>query len=328
MPAPVSLLSVENLSIGFKTEGGGCVRVVEDVSFTVGAGEMVGLVGESGCGKSVTAMSILKLLPMPPAFIAGGRVLFEGEDLAALGDEAMRRLRGEGIGMIFQEPMTSLNPTFTIGYQLDEVLTTHRAMKAREARARSIELLRKVGVGAAESRCHQYPHQLSGGLRQRVMIAMALACGPKLLIADEPTTALDVTIQAQILDLLKRLQGELGMAVLLITHDLGVVAEFCKRVMVMYAGRIVETAPARHLFGAPRHPYTAGLLAAVPRLSRGKNRLVTIPGVVPPPGTRGVGCPFSDRCPRVLPRCRQEMPALAAIESSDHHAACWNPVPS
>ena len=175
MPAPVSLLSVENLSIGFKTEGGDSVRVVEDVSFTVGAGEMVGLVGESGCGKSVTAMSILKLLPMPPAFIAGGRVLFEGDDLAALGDEAMRRLRGEGIGMIFQEPMTSLNPTFTIGYQLDEVLTTHRSMKAREARARSIELLRKVGVGAAESRCHQYPHQLAGGLRQRVMIAMALA---------------------------------------------------------------------------------------------------------------------------------------------------------
>jgi peptide/nickel transport system ATP-binding protein len=321
------LLSVENLSIGFKTEERGSVRVVEDVSFTVGAGEMVGLVGESGCGKSVTAMSILKLLPMPPAFIAGGRVLFEAQDLVTLNDESMRRLRGEGIGMIFQEPMTSLNPTFTIGYQLDEVLTAHRFMGARQARARSVELLRKVGVGAPESRCNQYPHQLSGGLRQRVMIAMALACGPKLLIADEPTTALDVTIQAQILDLLRRLQGELGMAVLLITHDLGVVAESCKRVMVMYAGRIVETAPARRLFRSPRHPYTAGLLAAVPRLSRGKDRLATIPGTVPPPGTRGEGCPFTDRCPRVLDRCRQEMPPLGLVEDLDHRAACWNPVP-
>jgi oligopeptide/dipeptide ABC transporter ATP-binding protein len=326
--ASLPLLSVENLSIGFKTEERGSVRVVEDVSFTVGAGEMVGLVGESGCGKSVTAMSILKLLPMPPAFIAGGRVLFDRKDLVTLDDDAMRHLRGEGIGMIFQEPMTSLNPTFTIGYQLDEVLTTHRAMGAREARARSVELLRKVGVGAPESRCNQYPHQLSGGLRQRVMIAMALACGPKLLIADEPTTALDVTIQAQILDLLKRLQEELGMAVLLITHDLGVVAEFCRRVMVMYAGRIVETAPARRLFRSPRHPYTAGLLAAVPRLSRGKDRLATIPGMVPPPGTRGVGCPFSDRCPRVLERCREEMPPLALVEDAGHRAACWNPVPS
>ncbi len=327
-PAPAPLLSVENLTVGFKTESGRAVRVVEDVSFEVGAAEMVGLVGESGCGKSVTAMSILKLLPMPPAFIAGGRMLFEGEDLAALDEEAMRRLRGDRIGMIFQEPMTSLNPTFTIGYQLDEVLTTHRGMGAREARARSVELLRKVGVGAAQTRCAQYPHQLSGGLRQRVMIAMALACGPKLLIADEPTTALDVTIQAQILDLLKRLQEEFGMAVLLITHDLGVVAELCSRVMVMYAGRMVETGPARRLFRAPKHPYTAGLLASVPRLSKGKDRLATIPGMVPPPGARGAGCPFADRCPRVLPRCREEMPWPTIMGSPDHRAACWNAVPS
>ncbi|MCI0431446.1 MAG: ABC transporter ATP-binding protein [Rhodospirillales bacterium] len=322
------LLSVENLTVGFRTEGGGEVRVVEEVSFEVGAGEMVGLVGESGCGKSVTAMSILKLLPMPPAFIAGGCVLFENENLVALDEEAMRRLRGDRIGMIFQEPMTSLNPTFTIGYQLDEVLTTHRPVSARAARARSIELLRKVGVGAPETRCAQYPHQLSGGLRQRVMIAMALACEPKLLIADEPTTALDVTIQAQILDLLKRLQGELGMAVLLITHDLGVVAEFCSRVMVMYAGRVVETGPARRLFRTPRHAYTAGLLASMPRLSKGKDRLATIPGMVPSPEARGGACAFADRCPRVLRRCREEMPRLAPMENADHRAACWNPVPS
>jgi peptide/nickel transport system ATP-binding protein len=326
--AASSLLSVENLKVGFKTEGGGNARVVDDVSFEVASGEMVGLVGESGCGKSVTAMSILKLLPMPPAFIEGGRVLFEDQDLVSYDEEAMRRVRGNRIGMIFQEPMTSLNPTFTIGYQLDEVLTTHRGVSGREARARSIALLRKVGIGAAETRWSQYPHQLSGGLRQRVMIAMALACDPKLLIADEPTTALDVTIQAQILDLIKRLQEELGMAVLLITHDLGVVAEFCSRVMVMYAGKVVETGSARRLFRTPRHPYTAGLLAAMPRLSKGKDRLATIPGRVPPPGARGVGCPFSDRCPRALPRCRGEMPWLTPMESADHRAACWNPVPT
>jgi len=326
--APSPLLSVENLTVGFKIEGRGEVRVVEDVSFDVAPGEMVGLVGESGCGKSVTAMSILKLLPMPPAFLAGGRVMFEGQDLVSYDEEAMRRVRGDRIGMIFQEPMTSLNPTFTIGYQLDEVMTTHRNVSAREARTRSIALLRKVGIGAPETRCAQYPHQLSGGLRQRVMIAMALASDPKLLIADEPTTALDVTIQAQILDLIKRLQEELGMAVLLITHDLGVVAEFCSRVMVMYAGKVVETGPARRLFRTPRHPYTAGLLAAMPRLSKGKDRLATIPGMVPPPGARGVGCPFSDRCPRALPRCRGEMPWLTPMESADHLAACWNPVPS
>ena len=322
------LLSVENLTVGFKTEDKGAVRVVEDVSFHLAPGEMVGLVGESGCGKSVTAMSILKLLPTPPAFIAGGRIVFEGQDLVSYDEEAMRRVRGDRIGMIFQEPMTSLNPTFTIGYQLDEVLTAHRNVSAREARARSIELLRKVGIGAPGTRCAQYPHQLSGGIRQRVMIAMALACDPRLLIADEPTTALDVTIQAQILDLIQRLQQELGMAVLLITHSLGVVAEVCSRVMVMYAGRIVETGPARRLFRMPRHPYTAGLLAAMPRLSKGKDRLATIPGMVPPPGARGMGCPFCDRCPRALPRCRGEMPALLPMESPEHRAACWNPVPS
>ncbi len=327
-PSSSSLLSVENLNVGFKTESSGDVLVVEDVSFEVGAGEMVGLVGESGCGKTVTAMSILKLLPMPPAFIAGGRVLFEGDDLVGFEEEAMRRVRGDRIAMIFQEPMTSLNPTFTIGYQLDEVLTAHRPVTRRAARARAAELLRKVGVGAVETRCAQYPHQLSGGLRQRVMIAMALSCEPRLLIADEPTTALDVTIQAQILDLLKRLQEEFGMAVLLITHDLGVVAESCSRVMVMYSGRLVETGPAGRIFRTPRHPYTAGLLASMPRLSKGKDRLATIPGMVPPPGLRGAGCPFADRCARVLPRCRDEMPPMTAMTSRDHHAACWNPVPS
>jgi oligopeptide/dipeptide ABC transporter ATP-binding protein len=321
------LLSIENLSVGFTTETGRVI-VVEDVSFAMAPGETLGLVGESGCGKSVTAMSILRLMPSPPSFVAGGRIVFQGEDLLSLDLEAMRRLRGDRIGMIFQEPMTSLNPTFTIGFQIDEVLRSHRGFGANAARAATIALLGRVGIGAAETRCQQYPHQLSGGLRQRVMIAIALACDPRLLIADEPTTALDVTIQAQILDLLKRLQRDLGMAILLITHDLGVVAEVCRRVVVMYAGRIVETGDARALFRAPRHPYTAGLLASRPRLTKGKGRLPTIPGMVPPPGARSVGCSFADRCRRVLPRCRDERPPLAAIGEVDHLAACWNPVPA
>jgi len=320
-----ALLSVEGLSIGFNTEDGP-IRVVEDVSFSVGEGETVGLVGESGCGKSVTAQTIMRLLPSPPSRIDAGRIIFEGADLAGASERAMQDVRGNRIAMIFQEPMTSLNPTMTVGAQVAEALKLHRAIGRREAMPKVIELLRMVGIGSPERRCEQYPHQLSGGLRQRVMIAMALICGPKLLIADEPTTALDVTIQAQILDLLKRLQSELRLSILLITHDLGVVAEMCSTVVVMYAGRIVEKAGVAAVFARPRHPYTAGLLVASPQRGRRGERLVTIPGVVPAPGARGNRCNFVSRCPRALARCAQEAPPLALM-SEAHSAACWNPMP-
>jgi oligopeptide/dipeptide ABC transporter ATP-binding protein len=319
------LLSVEGLTIAFRGEAGQA-RVVDSISLSIGAGEAVGLVGESGCGKSVTAMSVMRLLPTPPAVIEAGEIRFEGGNLLALSEAKMRALRGDRIGMIFQEPMTSLNPTFTVGYQIAEVLTLHRGMNQGQARAEAARLLTQVGVGAAERRLAQYPHQLSGGLRQRVMIAMAIACGPKLLIADEPTTALDVTIQAQILDLLRRLRAEFGMALLLITHDLGVVSELCDRVIVMYAGRIVEEAPARALFSHAYHPYTAGLLASRPKLGETAARLPTIPGSVPPPNKRGIGCNFADRCARAQSRCRTETPVLAAM-AAGHRAACFNPVP-
>jgi oligopeptide/dipeptide ABC transporter ATP-binding protein len=318
-----SLLSVENLSVSFGTDSGR-VTVVEGVSFEVPAGKTVGLVGESGCGKSVSAMTIMRLLPSPPSRIDGGQILFDGKDLARLPEDEMRSVRGDRIGMIFQEPMTSLNPTLTVGFQIAEVLRLHRRMGARMARLWSVNMLKQVGIGGAERRLEQYPHELSGGLRQRVMIAMALVCRPALLIADEPTTALDVTIQAQILDLLRRLQEEMGMAILLITHDLGVVAELCEDVFVMYAGRIVERAPAAELFRSPRHPYTAGLLAASPRRAPRGARLATIPGMVPAPGMRGVGCSFADRCARAIERCRVERPPLAG---EGHRVACWNPVP-
>ena len=323
--AALQLLDVERLSVSFATEDGP-IRVVEDVSFSVPAGRTIGLVGESGCGKSVTAMSIMRLLPEPPSRVDGGRIVFDGTDLLALDAHAMRKVRGNRIGMIFQEPMTSLNPTLSIGFQIGEVLHLHRGQSGAEARSSAIEMLRQVGVGAAEHRVDQFPHQLSGGLRQRVMIAMALVCRPALLIADEPTTALDVTIQAQILDLLRRLQRELGMAILMITHDLGVVAEMCDEVIVMYAGRVVERARVRELFGRPRHPYTQGLLAASPgRVTRGA-RLPTIPGMVPSPDKRGAGCRFADRCARALERCGSESPPLTEHEPG-HAAACWNPVP-
>ena len=294
------LLAVDNLTVAFESEAG-ARAVVEEASFAVGAGETLGLVGESGCGKSVTAMSIMRLLPSPPARMLGGRILFEGVDLLTLAPTAMRELRGNRIGMVFQEPMTSLNPVLSIGFQIKEVLRLHRGLGGGEARAQAVEMLGLVGIGAPDRRLAQYPHQLSGGLRQRVMIAMALVCRPSLLIADEPTTALDVTIQAQILDLLRRLKRELGMALLLITHDLGVVAEMCDQVVVMYAGRIVEQAPAAALFRRPRHPYTAGLLAARPRLVPKGGKLPTIPGMVPPPGRRGV-----------RPQLRRALPQRAA----------------
>jgi peptide/nickel transport system ATP-binding protein len=323
--AAEALLEISGLTVGFATERGP-QRVVEEVSFSVSAGDMVGLVGESGCGKSVTAMAIMRLLPVPPARMEAGEIRFEGRDLLKLDEGAMCDLRGNRIGMIFQEPMTSLNPTFTIGFQIDEVLRAHRSLSAASARAETIELLTRVGFGAAARRVDQYPHQLSGGLRQRVMIAMALACGPQLLIADEPTTALDVTIQAQILELLRRLQRELGMAILLITHDLGVIAEFAREVVVMYAGRIVEKAAVGPLFAHPRHPYTAGLLASIPRIADGRTRLPSIPGMVPQPTERGDYCSFAARCPRALDICRAERPPLAPL-ADGHLAACWNPQP-
>ncbi|MGH6945253.1 MAG: ABC transporter ATP-binding protein, partial [Geminicoccaceae bacterium] len=284
-----------------------------------------GLVGESGCGKSVTARAIMRLLPTPPARIEGGRVLFDGQDLLRLDERSMRKVRGNRIGMIFQEPMTSLNPTFPVGFQVGETLRLHRRLGRAEIRSQVLDLLHVVGIGAPERRFDQYPHELSGGLRQRVMIAMALACHPRLLIADEPTTALDVTIQAQILDLLVRLRDELGMAILLITHDLGVVAEYADEVVVMYAGKLVEWADVRALFRAPRHPYTHGLLSSMPRLAGTRGRLTTIPGTVPGPADRPPGCPFVGRCPRAIERCPAEFPPLE--REGQHTFACWNPLP-
>ncbi|MFO1172138.1 MAG: ABC transporter ATP-binding protein [Hyphomicrobiaceae bacterium] len=319
-----SLLAVDNLTVSFRTDRA-IVRVVEDVSFTLKRGQTLGLVGESGCGKSVTAQSIMRLLPMPPAKIETGHVLLEGEDLVLVPERRLRALRGDRIAMIFQEPMTSLNPVFTVGEQIGEALRLHRQMSRSEARAKAVEALAAVGIGSPERRIGQYPHELSGGLRQRVMIAMALVCEPAVLIADEPTTALDVTVQAQILELLKRLQKELGLAILLITHDLGVVGEICDEVAVMYAGRIVEQGAATAVLGHPRHPYTAGLLTSSPRNARRGERLTTIAGTVPPPGARGDGCSFAGRCPRALTRCATERPPLAPL--GDHALACWNAVP-
>ncbi len=317
------LLEIDALSISFRTDSGQ-IRVVEDVSFALGTGESVGLVGESGCGKTVTAMAIMGLNPSPPSRVDSGRILFEGRDLLALGP-AMRDIRGNRIGMIFQEPMTSLNPTYKVGFQIAEVLRIHRGMSRAAARAEVLELLRLVGIGAPERRAGQYPHELSGGLRQRVVIAMAIACRPALLIADEPTTALDVTVQAQILELIKRLQGEIGMSVLLITHDLGIVAETCERVMVMYAGRLVERASVGALYRHAHHPYTKGLLSSSPRLGHKRPMLATIPGIVPAPGQRGSGCYFASRCPRALDQCLAAIPPLEPVVPG-HDAACWNPV--
>ncbi|MEZ5666691.1 MAG: ABC transporter ATP-binding protein [Alphaproteobacteria bacterium] len=321
--AGTSLLAVDDLAVGFNTDSGP-VTVVEGVSFAVEAGQTVGLVGESGCGKSVTAMAVMRLLATPPARIERGRVLLQGKDLLALSERAMQAVRGDRIGMVFQEPMTSLNPTYTVGAQLVEAIRLHRSIARTAARAEAAALLDRVGIGAAERRLRQYPHELSGGLRQRVMIAMAIACHPQLLIADEPTTALDVTIQAQIMDLLDTLRRERAMGLLLITHDLGVVANYCDTVLVMYAGRIVERAGAADLFARPRHPYTRGLLDSIPRLGVRRAVLPSIPGMVPSPGRRGTGCPFADRCSRAIEPCRVAMPALAP-DDDPHRVACWNP---
>jgi len=323
VPNGERILKVRDLSVSFATDNGPA-KVIENVSFSVEHGRTLGLVGESGCGKSVTAMSIIRLLPSPPSQVESGRIMFNDEDLLKLDDAAMRNIRGNRIGMIFQEPMTSLNPTFSIGFQIGEVLRLHHGLGQRQTRDRCVELLDMVGVGSPGARLDQYPHQLSGGLRQRVMIAMAIACRPALLIADEPTTALDVTIQAQILDLLVRLQKELEMSILMITHDLGVVAEFCDHVVVMYAGMIVEKAPVDQIFSNPRHPYTHGLLASIPQLGNKQTYLPTIPGMVPGIGERPEGCYYAERCEHVIDVCWRTIPPLDG-QGTENRLACWNP---
>jgi oligopeptide/dipeptide ABC transporter ATP-binding protein len=310
---------VSDLRVYFHTDNG-LVQAVDGVSFQIEAGETLGLVGESGCGKSVTAYSILKLLPVPPAQYAAGEINFRGENLLALDEKAMRRVRGNSISMIFQEPMSSLNPIMSIGAQITEAIREHRRASRRESRDIAIDMLRRVRIPSPETRFHEYPHQLSGGMKQRAMIAMALVCRPSLLIADEPTTALDVTIQAQILELLNELQRELNMSVMLITHDLGVVAETCDRVAVMYAGKIVESAPVASLFETPKHPYTHGLFRSLPTLTEKKKQLSVIPGAVPSPLDFPSGCRFRTRCSMVREICGQE-PVLREI-APDHFAAC------
>jgi peptide/nickel transport system ATP-binding protein len=320
----MALLEVENLQTHFGTPDG-VVRAVEGVSFHVDAGETLGVVGESGCGKSVTAMSILRLIQEPPGKIAGA-ISFEGRNLLDVTEAEMRDIRGNAISMIFQEPMTSLNPVLTVGRQIGETLRLHQGLSPRDAERRAIEMLVLVGIPAPQRRVREYPHQLSGGMRQRVMIAMALACNPKLLIADEPTTALDVTIQAQILDLMRDLKHRLGSAIMLITHDLGVVAEMCQRVVVMYAGRKVEEGPVEEIFAHPLHPYTRGLLGSVPKLGSslvegGRGKLAEIPGLVPSLRQKIVGCPFAGRCPTATELCSRVAPAIET-KARDHLVAC------
>ena len=320
------LLEVDELKTFFFTRDG-IVRAVDGLSFSVGRGEVLAIVGESGCGKSVTSLSILRLIASPPGRTVAGRVVFEGRDLLQLSEPEMRKIRGDAISMVFQEPMTSLNPVLTIGHQIAEVLVLHRGASREGAMQRAVEMLRMVRIPEPERRVAQYPHELSGGMRQRVMIAMALACEPRLLIADEPTTALDVTIQAQILDLMRELKERTGAAIVLITHDLGVVAEMAQRVVVMYAGRKVEEAPVAELFERPRHPYTRGLLDSIPKLGAasgggGATRLSEIPGTVPSLAEPIVGCAFAPRCGYATTRCRSDYPPLEE-KVPGHHAACW-----
>jgi oligopeptide transport system ATP-binding protein len=319
----MSLLRVEDLQVEFRTDRG-VVRAVDGVSFTLEPGQTLGIVGESGSGKSVTCSSIMGLVPSPPGQLSG-RIFFEGQDLRALGPKGLRRLRGNDISMIFQDPMTSLNPYLKVGRQLTEVLALHQRLGRRAARRKAIEMLDRVGIPAPERRFEQYPHQFSGGMRQRVMIAMALLCAPKLLIADEPTTALDVTIQAQILALIKDLSHTVGTSVILVTHDLGVVAGMADEIMVMYAGKVVERAPAPALFAQPAHPYTRGLLDAVPRLDGAVDQLVAIPGLPPVVSALGVGCPFSPRCSRASAQCGQGWPEVQAF-APGQTAHCFHPL--
>jgi len=326
-PERAPLLEIRELKTHFFTRDG-VVRAVDGVSCRLDPGETLAVVGESGCGKSVTALSILRLIASPPGRIVGGEVLFNGRNLLELPDAEMRRIRGNEISMIFQEPMTSLNPVLTIGRQIAETLVLHQGMDRKHAAERAVEMLQLVKISESKRRVQQYPHELSGGMRQRVMIAMALSCNPKLLIADEPTTALDVTIQAQILDLMRELKAKTGAAIVLITHDLGVVAEMAQRVVVMYAGRKVEEASVEALFERPRHPYTLGLLGSIPRLEDavvdaiGKKRLTEIPGMVPSLKEEIAGCVFEPRCPYARTRCRAEYPPLEE-QAPGHWSACW-----
>ena len=312
---------MKDLRTYFASERGE-VRAVDGVDLALERGRTLGIVGESGCGKSVTALSIMGLVPQPPGRIAGGEVLFDGEDLLKAPPRRMRELRGDKLSMIFQEPMTSLNPAFQVGEQVAEALLRHRKISKEEANQQAVEMLRRVRIPTPERRALDYPHQLSGGMRQRVMIAMALACNPKLLIADEATTALDVTIQAQILELMRMLRAELGTAIILITHDLGVIAELADDVVVMYAGKVVERCPAERLFSEPQHPYTVGLLGSIPRLHLQQERLSEIEGVVPDAAAFPKGCRFHPRCPFSVDKCRSEVPPLLPIKTN-HFAACW-----
>lgn len=315
------LLQVKDLNTSFYTESG-VVKAIESVSFDVIKGETLGIVGESGCGKSVTSMSVLRLIPQPPGKIEAGEILFDGKDLIKVTEDEIRDIRGNKISMIFQEPMTSLNPVFTIGYQIGEVLQLHRGMEKEDCKSATVELLKKVGIPRAATVVDDYPFALSGGMRQRAMIAMALACEPMLLIADEPSTALDVTIQAQILQIMRDLQRDTGMSIMFITHDLGVIAEMSDRVIVMYAGHIVEQADVRSLFHDPLHPYTKGLLISKPDLNTGDKRLHVIPGNVPNLLHRPTGCQFHPRCEFATARCRSELPPLFAMEDG-RLVRCW-----
>ncbi len=318
-----TLLQVKNLRTHFFAYGG-IVRAVDGVSYDVREGETVALVGESGCGKTVSALSVMRLVPHPPGRIVGGEVWFNGHDLLKLTDEEMRRVRGKEMAMIFQEPMTSLNPALTIGRQLTETLEAHLDMGASDARRRAADLLRMVGIPEPERRLPQYPHQFSGGMRQRVMIAMALSCNPKLILADEPTTALDVTIQAQILELMKSLSQELGVAMIIVTHNLGVVARYADRVNVMYAGKFIEQGRAHEIYQNPRHPYTRGLLGSVPRLDQPrKAKLDPIDGQPPDLARLGPGCSFEPRCKFAIEKCAHEVPALTPVAGPGHLSACW-----
>ncbi len=325
MPNTAHLLSVENLKTYFHTFHG-VARAVDDVSFTLDKGEVLGVVGESGCGKSVTAQTIMRLIPMPPGRIEGGRILFDGTDLVALNMEQMRTVRGKRIAMIFQEPMSSLNPVFTVGDQIAEMFMLHQRLSRAKALKKAVEMLGKVQIPAPQKRIHEYPHQLSGGMRQRAMIAMALACDPEILIADEPTTALDVTVQAQILDLMLQLRQDFDTAIIMITHDLGVIAEIAQRVVVMYAGKVVETAETVTLFERPRHPYTRGLLKSIPKLGGRdagvRHRLSEIKGMVPGLLDLPRGCKFHPRCPEAMAICRRQEPDLLPANDAPR-VRCW-----
>lgn len=317
------ILEIKNLKTRFYTQDG-VVKAVNDVSYSMDRGEILGVVGESGCGKSVHALSMMQLIPDPPGKITNGEIWFDGRDLLKLNEDQMQKVRGREIAMIFQDPMTSLNPVFTVGFQIIEALLLHKHMTKNEAKDRAADLLDLVGIPGAKQRLSDYPHQFSGGMRQRAMIAMGLSCEPKLLIADEPTTALDVTIQAQIIDLIKKLQDELGMAIMWITHDLGVVAELAQNINVMYAGSIIETGKIRNIYKKTRHPYTIGLLGSLPRLDDPPGtELVSIPGLPPDLVALPDGCPFAARCGYQIEQCINENPPLVEIDGTDHSVACW-----